>query len=117
MSLHLLSHPWQVQDLAHGLVVTITPRDLEADTLAVLPGELFELARESGQTDLTLDFAGVKVLPAVVAGKLLALDRKLRQASGCLLMSHLEPAVKESLIAAGWPVGPAPESLLPERQV
>jgi hypothetical protein len=39
------------------------------------------------------------------------LYRRLREAGGFLLLTHLDPAVKESLIAAGWPVGPAPDPL------
>jgi anti-anti-sigma regulatory factor len=111
MSLHILSHPWLVQDRERGPLVQVTARDLDTGTLAILTDELFDLAQESGRTDLTLDFAEVKVLPRVAVGKLLALDRRLREAGGCLLMCGLDPDARDSLLAAGWPAGPAPDAL------
>jgi len=111
MSLHAISHPWEVQDLENGLLVTITPRDLDVGVVSILADDLFELVRENGQRNLTLDFAAVQVLPVVVVGKLFVLDRKLREMGGRLLLRNLNRAVKELLKAESWPVDSTTESL------
>jgi anti-anti-sigma regulatory factor len=97
MSLHVITHPWQVEDLERGPLVKITPRDLDVGTVSVLADDLFALARESGQPELSLDLTEVSVLSAVVVGKLFALDRRLREAGGRLLLCNLQPGVKELL--------------------
>jgi anti-anti-sigma factor len=102
MSLHVLTHPWQVQDFEHGLLVKIAQRDLDVSTISVLADELFELVQESGQPNLSLEFGEVHVLPAVAVGKLFALERRLRDAGGQLVLCNVEPAVKELLRAEGW---------------
>ena len=105
MSLRILSHPWEVQDLEDALLVKITPRDLDVGTVSVLTDELFELAQESGQRCLSLDFAEVHVLPSMVVGKLFALDRRLREVGGQLFLCNLEPSISELLQAESCPGG------------
>jgi anti-anti-sigma regulatory factor len=97
MSLHVLTHPWEVQDLDNGPLVRITDRDLEVGAISALIDELFELVQESGQPNLSLDFASVNVLPSVVVGKLFALDRKLRERGGRLFLCNLNPVLKALL--------------------
>ena len=100
MSLHFLSHTWDVQDLPDGTRVLLTPRDLEANALANLVDELYDLTVELGPPTLYLDLHAVRQLASVVAGKLLALDRRLRQVDGRLVLCRPVPAVYEALQAA-----------------
>jgi anti-anti-sigma regulatory factor len=95
MSLHVLSHPWEVQAVGDGTLVTITPRDLDVGTVAVLADELCELALERSPPTLYLDLGKVSRLSGVVCGKLLALQRRLHQAGGRLVLQNLNPALVE----------------------
>jgi anti-anti-sigma factor len=108
MSLHVLSHPWEVREVEDGTLVTITRKDLDAATASVLAGELFDLARESGAPTLYLDLGQVSCLPSVVCGKLFALNRKLHEAGGRLVLLNLSPAVQEMMQAEKRPDGPTP---------
>jgi len=103
MSLHVLSHPWEVKEVEDGTLVTITRRDLDVETASILANELCELALESGPPTLYLDFGQVSFLPSVFAGKLFALERLLRQSGGRLVLCNLHPRLKEFLQAEGWP--------------
>jgi anti-anti-sigma regulatory factor len=95
MSLHIVSHPWEVTAVADGTLVNLTPRDLDVETVSILADELCELALESGPPTLYLDFAQVHNLPCVLAGKLCALDRRLREAGGRLVLLNLAPEIPE----------------------
>jgi anti-anti-sigma factor len=104
MSLHVLSHPWEVQEVEFGVLVKLNPRDLDVRTVSILPDELFELALESDRPKLYLDFTRISVVPSLVPGKLVALDRRLREHGGRIVLCHLRPAVQELFEAEGWPV-------------
>ncbi len=99
MSLHFVSHPWEVQDVEDGTLVRITPQDLGVEIVAVLVDELFDLTQEFGRSDLFLDLQEVRSLPSQVAGKLFALDRKLKGAGGRLVLCNLDAALYEQLQA------------------
>jgi len=103
MSLHVLSHPWEVQEVEDEIVVRMTHRDLDVQTVSILADELVELALESGLPRLTLDFGKVRFLTSVVLGKLLALDRRLREAGGRLVLCNLSPAHQQIVRAVNWP--------------
>ena len=100
MPMHFCSHPWEVRDVEDGTLVTITERDLETTNIPVLVDDLFELVLESGQPNLYLDFADVRLLPSVVMGKLISLDNKLRERGGRLVVSNLDPVIYKSFQAA-----------------
>jgi anti-sigma B factor antagonist len=104
MTLHVLSHAWEVQELEDGTSVKLTYRDLDAQTLSILIDELVELALESDLPKLYLDFAQVRVLTSVVLGKLAVLDRRLREVGGRLVLCNLSPALEEIFQAVGWPL-------------
>jgi anti-anti-sigma regulatory factor len=95
MSLHFVSHPWQVQDLEDGTVVKLTERDLDE----TLGEDLLALAQESGRPNLYLDLLEVRAMPAAAAGRLFTLDRRLRQAKGRLILCNLSPRLCEALQA------------------
>jgi anti-anti-sigma factor len=100
MSFHFLSHPWEVQDVEDGILVACTRRDLNAITVPVLVDELYELVLECGRPNLYLDFAQVNYLASIVIGKLLALDTRLHQIGGRLIVCNLDPSVYELCLAA-----------------
>jgi anti-anti-sigma regulatory factor len=95
MSMHFVSHPWEVQDTDDGTVVKLTEEDLRAAQI----DELLELARESGRPNLYLDLLEVRMLPAHTAGKLFGLDRRLRAAGGRLILCNLATRLCEALQA------------------
>jgi anti-anti-sigma regulatory factor len=96
MSMHFVSHPWEVQDVEDGTVVKLTERDLQDPGLTA---DLLELARESGRPRLFLDLLEVRGISSGVAGKLFALDRQLREVNGRLILSNLAPTLCEALQA------------------
>ena len=93
MPFHFCSHPWEVRDMQDGTLVTLTARDLDKETVPVLVDDLYELVSESGQPNLYLDLAGIHQLASVVLGKMLALDTRLRQHGGRLVLLNLDPFV------------------------
>lgn len=95
MSLHFVSHPWEVQDTEDGTVVKLTEDDLRMAQI----DELLELALESGRPNLYLDLLEVRSLPARLASKLFGLDRRLRAAGGRLILCNLAPTLCEALQA------------------
>ncbi len=108
MSLHVLSHPWEVQETDNGPLVKITHRDLNVGTVSILADELFELALESSGSNLYLDFEDVHFLASLVPGKLFALNRHLRGAGKHLVLCNLSPALKQSFPVEHWPNGSTP---------
>jgi anti-anti-sigma factor len=103
MSLHILAHPWTVQEVEDGTAVKLTHQDLDARTLAILADELVELAREGDQPNLYLDFGNVRYLTSVVLGKLFALARRLDEVGGRLIVCNPNPVLHEMFRAAHWP--------------
>jgi anti-anti-sigma regulatory factor len=100
MSMHFVSHPWEVQDVDDGTVVKLTEQDLQMAQI----DELLELALESGRPNLYLDLLEVRTVPARVASKLFGLDRRLRTAGGRLVLCNLAPWLSEALQARSIPV-------------
>jgi anti-anti-sigma regulatory factor len=96
MSMHFVSHPWEVTDVEDGTVVKLSERDLQDSGLT---DDLLELALESGRPKLFLDLLEVRAMSSRVAGKLFALDRQLRDSSGRLVLTNLAPALCEALQA------------------
>jgi anti-anti-sigma regulatory factor len=94
MSLHILTHPWDVREAEDGLVVYLSPRDLDAATLAVLADELSQLALESGRPRLLLDLSAVHSLAEVALGKLRVLKRRLGREGVQMVLRHLDPELR-----------------------
>ena len=103
MSLYTLSHLWEVEDVEDGISVRLTHRDLDVQTLSILADELTEIALESGRPTLYLDFGRVNLLNSVVIGKLFAVDRRLREAGGRLVLCNLDSNVGGVFRAMSWP--------------
>jgi anti-anti-sigma regulatory factor len=93
MAFHFLSHSWEVKNLDDGILVAISQQELNASTIADLDEELFELARESGQSNLYVDLREVRFLPSAVVDKLINLDAMLRTMDGRLILRNLHPTL------------------------
>ncbi len=106
MALHILTHPWEVQNVEDGLLVKIRYRDLDLKSLSVLAEELYDLVLESDRSKLYLDFGEVDCLPCLAVGKLFALDRRLREIGGRLVLWNVHPTAHEVFQAEGWPEEP-----------
>jgi anti-anti-sigma factor len=100
MSFHFCTHPWEVRDVPNGLQVTLTRRDLDPNSVPSLVEDLFELVLENGQRDLYLDFSEIQMMPSVIVGKMIALNTKLGERGGWLVVINLDPAVHETFHAA-----------------
>jgi anti-anti-sigma regulatory factor len=94
MSMHFVAHPWEVQDVDDGTVVKLSEADLRDPDIT---DDLLELALESGRPNLYLDLIDVRSLSGALAGKLFALDRRMREATGRLVLCNLAPLLCESL--------------------
>jgi anti-anti-sigma regulatory factor len=100
MSFVFLAHPWEVKNVDDGLMVTVSQNELDASTIAVLVDELVELARESGQGKLYVDFSQVRQLANIVFGKLITLDAKLRNMDCRLTLCNVQSYLYQSFQAA-----------------
>ncbi len=99
MAFHFCTHPWEVRDVPNGLQVTLTRRDLDPTSVSSLVEDLYELVLESGQRDLHLDFGEIQMMPSVIIGKLIALNTKLQERGGRLVVINLDPAIHETIRA------------------
>ena len=98
--LHFIcTHPWEVRDVEDCVLVTLTGRDLDPTTVATLADDLLEQVRESGRPNLHIDLADIHTLPSIVLGKMVALQARLRQHNGRLILSNLNPVVQDTLYA------------------
>jgi anti-anti-sigma regulatory factor len=100
MSLQFLSHRWDVECIANGLIVRLSQEDLHSTAISILVDELYELALEHGRANLYVDFANVRRLASIVFGKLISLDRKLRDVDCRLVLCNVDPAVYQAFRAA-----------------
>lgn len=100
MAFHFCSHAWEVRDMQDGTLVRLSPRDLDPETVSVIVDELFELVQESGQPRLYLNFAEIRQIASVVIGKLLALNARLREHGGRLILLDVNPFPYETMQAA-----------------
>src|SRR5438105_3875139 len=89
MSLQFLSHSWEVSDVESGIVVTLNQQDLDSKAIWILVDELFELALEHGQPNLYVDFGNVRRVASIVFGKLITLDKRLRNVDCRLVLCNV----------------------------
>ncbi|HZZ81262.1 MAG TPA: STAS domain-containing protein [Gemmataceae bacterium] len=89
MSFHFCAHAWEVRDIDDGTLVLLSQRDLEMATAGMLVDDLVQIVHESGQPNLYLDFSKVQQIPNVILGKMFALDQRLREHGGRLIVLGL----------------------------
>jgi anti-anti-sigma factor len=100
MSLQVLSRNWQAEHVQDGIVVQLEGQVLNSKAVWVLFDELFELAQEFAPGALYVDFGEVRSLPSIVFGKLITLDKKLRDIDCRLVICNPDPFVFQSFRAA-----------------
>jgi len=100
MAFHFCTHPWEVRDVPNGIQVTLTRRDLDPSSVSSLVEDLYEVVLESGQRDLYLDFGEIQMMPSVIIGKVIALNAKLGERRGRVIVINLDPAVHDAFRAA-----------------
>src|SRR5437660_6811957 len=100
MALQFLSHNWQVEHIDNGIEVTLSQQELDSKAIWILVDELFELAQESGQSNLYVNFGNVRRLAAIVFDKLITLDKRMREVDCRLILCNVNPSVYESFRAA-----------------
>jgi anti-anti-sigma regulatory factor len=98
MSFHFVSHPWHVQEIDDGTVVKVSAQDLDDSTLAIMVDDLFDLSMAEGRPNLYLDFQEVRFFPHMLVGQLVALDERLRQVGGRLVLQQIDPALMKRLL-------------------
>lgn len=82
---------WEVKEVMDGTMVTLTAPESNPIALARMVDELWDLVQASQRPNLYIDFETVKMLASVVLGKLIALDKKLREGGGKLILVNLDP--------------------------
>jgi len=111
MSLHVITHRWEVRDIDNGSLVKITTGTWTRPLLSILTDDLFLLCwRAPARPDP--GFREVRVLPASVIGKLFALDRRLREVgdgSSCATSTRCQGVVSNGTLGEGQ--APPPLSL------
>jgi anti-anti-sigma factor len=100
MSFHFCSHAWEVSHVADGTLVRLTQRDIDAESVHDLVDDLFELVQEDGRPNLYLDLASLHQLASVAVGKLIALNTRLRDRGGRLVLVNVDEALNDTLEAA-----------------
>ncbi len=92
--------PWDVREVADGLLVRVRLRDLDAGAAMLLFDSLLHLARERGRQALYLDCGAVEFISSAVLGRLVLLHRKVQDDGGQLSLFNLTPLVAEVLKAS-----------------
>jgi anti-anti-sigma factor len=100
MALTLLSRNWDVEQVSDGIRIALRQQELDSKAIWVLFDELFELAVESGKPHLYVDLQNVRSLASIVFGKLITLDKKLRDVDCRLILCNPDPFVYQSFRAA-----------------
>jgi anti-anti-sigma factor len=97
MAFHFVAHNWEVRNVSDGMMVRISPQELDPNTIAVLDEELIELVRESGHSNLYVDLRDVRFLTNSGVGKFVSLDAMLRKMDCRLILCNLDPLLQHSL--------------------
>ena len=82
-----------------ALLIRLTNRDLDSETIPVLVDDLIEVVLESGHPNLYLDFSQIRMLASAILGKMLSLDTRLREHGGRLIVVNLDPQLYETFQA------------------
>lgn len=91
MAFHFCTHSWEVSQIDDGTLIVMTQSDLDLATVPLLVDDLIETVHESGQPNLYLDFSKVRLISSVVIGKMVAVNDRLREHGGRLIMLGLHP--------------------------
>ena len=98
MSLQFLSH--EVTSTASGLTFTIAQQELDSNAIGILFDELYQLALEYGKPNLLVDFKNVRCLANIGFGKLITLNKKLREVDCRLVLCNVDPSLYKAFQSA-----------------
>lgn len=79
-------------------VVRFTDRQLVGNLPDEVGGELYAVAAQEGCTKLVLNFSGVEFLASDMLGKVVVLNKKMKQKGGKLTLCRLCPYVRQILV-------------------
>jgi len=77
------------------VVKFVDKKILDEAGIQELGGELFSLVEQDNRRSILLNFENVDFLSSAALGKLITLDRKVKQAQGRLKMSNIRPEILE----------------------
>ena len=84
------------EDLGDVTVVTFTDKKiLDEQTIQVIGEQLTSLVEEVGRKKLLLNFGHVELLSSAALGKLVTLNRKIKDAGGKLVLCRINPNIYE----------------------
>jgi anti-sigma B factor antagonist len=84
------------EDLGDVTVVNFTDKKiLDEQTIQVIGEQLFSLVEEVGRKKLLLNFAHVELLSSAALGKLVTLNRKIKDVGGKLVLCQINPNIYE----------------------
>lgn len=86
----------QVTDDGDVTVVRFADKKiLDEASIQELGAELFKLVEEEKRSQLLLNFSNVEFLSSAALGKLITLDKKVKQGGGKLKLSNIHPGIYE----------------------
>ncbi len=68
---------------------------LDESNIQVIGNQLFSLVEEDGRKKIILDFSNVEYLSSAALGKLITMDKKVKQAKGKLRLCNVRPDIYE----------------------
>lgn len=84
------------EDLGDVTVVNFTDKKiLDEQTIQVIGEQLFSLVEEVGRKKLLLNFSNVELLSSAALGKLVTLNRKIKDVGGKLVLCQINPNIFE----------------------
>jgi anti-anti-sigma factor len=87
--------PFKVKLVNDVAVVKFGTRSLEEANIHVNESQLWRLVDEFGHGKLHLDFSDIQALTSTGLGKLVSLDKKVRNKGGSLSLHNVNPLVYE----------------------
>lgn len=86
----------EVEDIGEVTVVNFTDKKiLDEQNIQTIGEQLFRLVDELGRTKLLLNFGNVEYLSSAALGKLITLNRKVKNVSGQLILCNISPQIYE----------------------
>jgi len=86
----------EVEHIGDVTVVNFVDRKiLDEQNIAIIGEQLFSLVEEEGRRNLLLNFGNVEYLSSAALGKLITLNKKLKDAGGRLILCNIDDNIYE----------------------
>lgn len=86
----------EVKDVGDAVVVGFVDRKiLDAANIQQLGGELLSLVEAKPEIRLVLDFSKVEFMSSAALGKLVSLEKKVKEKGGKIRLCHIRPEIFE----------------------